>query len=301
MIDRIRDPARDGDGSRPRIGAVSYLNSKPLIEGLPELAPGADLILDIPSRLADSLAAGRIDIGLIPSIELFSDPDYEIVSDACVATRGPVRSVKLFFRVPPGDVASLAIDEGSRTSVVLGRIMLAERYGVFPSLHSLALERSINDIQADAILLIGDRAMRSSQEPFHTVWDLGQEWLNWTGLPFVFAMWVARRTAILHELPMLLASSRDMGLARLPEIAERESKHLGIPPSDAHDYLRDNLHFVLGPAEQSGLKLFYELALKLDLVPAHSQLKLRGDTTAETSSPMGCGSPTDLHLESGVT
>src|SRR5688572_19789820 len=86
--------------ARIRVGAVGYLNSKPLIEGLTELAPQTDLILDVPSRLADDLAAGRLDVALIPSVEYLLHPDYEIVSDACVAARGPVLSVKLFSRVP---------------------------------------------------------------------------------------------------------------------------------------------------------------------------------------------------------
>jgi chorismate dehydratase len=275
MIDRTRAPARDGDGSRPRIGAVSYLNSKPLIEGLTELAPSASLILDVPSRLADSLADGTLDAGLIPSIEAFGDANYEIVSDACVATRGPVRSVKLFFRVPPGEVRTLALDEGSRTSVVLSRIMLAERYGVFPNLRTLSLDQQVSGVESDAILLIGDRAMRPPSESFVTTWDLGQEWLDWTGLPFVFAMWVARRDALPGPISSLLAAARDLGVSRLDEIARREAPALGISNDDALSYLRDNLHFRLGPAEQSGLRLFHELALRMGLAPPHSKLRLR--------------------------
>ena len=84
-----------------RIGAVNYLNSKPLIEGLAELAPEAELMLDYPSRLADRLSAGTLDVALVPSIACLLEPDYEVVSDACVAARGPVLSVKLYFRKPP--------------------------------------------------------------------------------------------------------------------------------------------------------------------------------------------------------
>src|SRR5439155_26204047 len=95
-----------------RIGAVAYLNSKPLIEDLAELANDAELILDVPSRLADDLLAGELDVALIPSIEILRDADYEIVSDACVATRGPVLSVKLFSRVPFARIRTLALEEG---------------------------------------------------------------------------------------------------------------------------------------------------------------------------------------------
>ncbi len=303
MIDRTRAPARDGDGSRPRIGAVSYLNSKPLIEGLRELAPGADLVLDVPSRLADRLAQGSLDVGLIPSIELFHDPDYEVVSNACVATHGPVRSVKLYFRVHPGDVRTLALDEGSRTSVVLSRIMLAERYGVSPELLNLPLEAPISQIAADAVLLIGDRAIEPPNESFHTIWDLGQEWLDWTGLPFVFAMWVTRRDAILHDIPELLAAARDLGMSRLDQIADREADGLGLSTADALSYLRDNLHFRLGTAEQSGLGLFHELAAKLHLVPPRSELRFHDSRRSHVPTHARVRSVREpsLHVESGVT
>src|SRR6188768_2338628 len=103
------------DNSFPqfRIGAVNYLNSKPLIEGLAELAPEAELVLDYPSRLARDLSAGRLDVALVPSIACLLEPHYEVVSDACVAARGPVLSVKLYSRVPPQSIRRLALDEGS--------------------------------------------------------------------------------------------------------------------------------------------------------------------------------------------
>src|SRR5437773_2975842 len=122
-----------------RIGAVSYLNTKPLVYGLAELAPQHELLFDLPSRLADDLAAGRLDVALIPSIEFFKDPSYTIVSDACIACRGPVRSVKLFSRVPLPAIQTLALDEGSRTSAALVRILLLERFGIEPTLRPLPI------------------------------------------------------------------------------------------------------------------------------------------------------------------
>ena len=178
------------------LGAVNYLNSKPLIERLDELLEGrATLRLDYPSRLADDLASGRLDVALIPSIEYFRGENYEVISDACVAAHGPVLSVKLYSRVPWGEVKSLALDEGSRTSATLARILLAERHGVFPKLAPLPLDHRTEDSSADAILLIGDRAISPPDERFLGTWDLGEEWFEWTGLPFVFAMWVGRRGA----------------------------------------------------------------------------------------------------------
>ncbi|MBX3436936.1 MAG: menaquinone biosynthesis protein, partial [Planctomycetaceae bacterium] len=200
MIDHLRKPQMEWNGRRLRLGAVSYLNSKPLIERLSELLPEAQISLDWPSRLADDLARGEMDVALIPSIEAFADPDYEIISDACVATRGPVLSVKLYCRVPPGDLRTLALDEGSRTSAALVRIMLFERYGVTPEIEPLPMGCGIDDTTADGVLLIGDRAMHTPTETFDTTWDLGAEWLSWTGLPFVFAMWVGRSASAMGPL-----------------------------------------------------------------------------------------------------
>lgn len=254
----------------PRIGAVSYLNSKPLIEDLPEFAPKASLRLDYPSRLADALSEGDLDVALIPSIEFFRHPDYVAVSDACVATRGPVLSVKLYSRVPFGEIRTLSLDEGSRTSAALSRILLAERFGVLPRLQPLPIAATCESSDANAVLLIGDRAMHPPAERFHAVWDLGEEWLKWTGLPFVFALWVARPDAVTAELEVALSRSRDQGVRRLSEIARREASGLGISVSLAEQYLRKNLHFELGSAERSGLRLFRQLARQQGLVPGEA-------------------------------
>jgi len=273
-------PSADGEartnGRSARIGAVSYLNSKPLVEGLSDLLPMADVSLNYPSHLADDLAAGRIDVGLIPSVEAFRDPDYEILSDACVATRGPVHSVKLYSHVHPGFIQSLALDEGSRTSAALARIMLHERFGVTPELHPLPLGKNVEHSKADAIVVIGDRAMKPVEQSFETVWDLGEEWAEWTGLPFVFAMWVGRSgMSFGEEVVRGLAESRDLGISRFETIATRESAKLGIPVEEAEKYLKENLHFRLGSAEQSGLRLFHQLAVQNGLAPEGVDLDFR--------------------------
>src|SRR2546423_269936 len=102
-----------------RIGAVSYLNTKPLVYRLAERLPQAEIVYNLPSRLADRLASGQLDVALIPSVEFFQNANYSIVSDACIGCRGPVWSVKLFSRVPAAEIRTLALDEGSRTSVAL--------------------------------------------------------------------------------------------------------------------------------------------------------------------------------------
>lgn len=261
--------------STVRVGAVSYLNSKPLVEDLSDLLPDARLTLDYPSRLADQLAAGALDVALIPSVEYMRGSDYEIISDACVATRGPVLSVKLYSRVDPGSIRTLALDEGSRTSATLARIMLRERFGVDPSRQPLPIDMSVQHTDADAVLLIGDRAMHSPDEQFHTVWDLGEEWLDWTGLPFVFAMWVARRGVASSFVESKLSESRDLGVARIPEIARREAPGLNITVQKAQQYLTDNLYFRLTSAERSGLRLFQQLAVQAGLAPEGVDLVFR--------------------------
>lgn len=254
-------------GSKIRVGAVNYLNTKPLIYRFAQLAPQAELILDLPSRLADGLAEGRFDVALIPSIEFFQRPEYSIVSDACIGCRGPVLSVKLFCRVAPESIRTLALDEGSRTSAALVKILLAERFGIRPRLEQLPIGATIGDTQADAVLLIGDRAIHPPRGPFAAVWDLGEQWRHWSGLPFVFAMWVARQGVDLQDVDQALAQARDQGLQHLPQIAATEAAPLGLTERECLSYLRDNLHFYLGPDEQQGLERFYRHAGQMGLAP----------------------------------
>lgn len=268
--------SREGsDSRRPRLGAVSYLNSKPLVEDLAQLCPEYDIRLDYPSALARDLANGELDVALVPSIEYFRQPGCEIVSDACVAARGPVLSVKLYSRVPLADLKTLALDEGSRTSATLVRVLLAERFGVVPELSPLPLNRPWQQSSAQAMLVIGDRAISAPRESFPVVWDLGQEWWDWTGLPFVFAMWVARHGLELNGLEDRLSEARDRGEARLEEIAAREAPQLDLPVEVAVAYLRRNLYFRLNSAERRGLQLFHELAAGLDLAPREVDLVFR--------------------------
>jgi chorismate dehydratase len=251
-----------------RIGAVRYLNAKPLIDALDETAPWAEVVLDFPSRLADRLANGDLDVAMIPSIEYLRTPDYHIVSDACIACQGTVLSVKLFGRVPPDKIRTLALDEGSRTSAVLTQILLREQFGVRAKILPLPLEAEWEDVEADAILLIGDRGMAQTHDDFAFVWDLGERWTSWTGLPFVFALWIARPNVELQGIAEALAAARDEGLRRLETIARRESPHLAISEAECLVYLRDHLHFSFGPKEQDGLRKFRELAEQEKLIKA---------------------------------
>ena len=185
-----------------KIGAVSYLNTKPLVYGLDDRSDEFEMIYDLPSRLADSLAAGDLDVALIPVIEAISNPSYTVVSDACIACRGPVLSVKLFGRVKPEEIKTLALDEGSRTSAALTQVILKQKYAVEPILEELPISRPWRDSKSDAVLVIGDRAMKDisaeSADEFDFVWDLGQFW-----------------NCLLYTSP----SPRDATLSRMPSSA----------------------------------------------------------------------------------
>jgi chorismate dehydratase len=270
MVNRLASnsptPTPAQSGPVPRVGAVQYLNTKPLVYGL--AARGIDVIYDLPSRLADQLSAGQLDVALIPSIELFRGAAYRVVSDACIGCRGPVMSVKLYFRTQPGRVVKLAVDEGSRTSATLARILLAERHGVVPQIEVLPIGAGLADTSADAVLLIGDRAIGSQRGSFQLIWDLGDEWCRWTGLPFVFAVWAARPGIDVRSIEPLLASARDAGQANLASIAAAEAAPHGLTVPQCLSYLRDNLHYELGPRERAALVRFYRHAETLALAPA---------------------------------
>jgi chorismate dehydratase len=245
-----------------RIGAVAYLNAQPLLYGLERLAPEAEIVVDFPSRLADGLAEDRLDVAIVPSIEYLRQPGYAIVSDACIACEGPVRSVKLVSRVPLGKIRSLALDEGSRSSVALARMLLKERFGLEPELRLLPLGKRAADATADAAVLIGDRAMREADGEFACVWDLGEAWYDWTGLPLVFALWVARPGAETAPLAHILSAARDEGLGALAQIAARAAPAIGLPEADCLSYLRDHLQFHFGPRQREGLRRFLKLAVR---------------------------------------
>ena len=258
-----------------RVGAVSYLNAKPLYYGLDAHEPAIQLTLDLPSRLASRLAAGSLDVALIPSVEYFRGvaSGYEALPGFAIAARGPVRSVKLFGRVPWGQVRRLALDEGSRTSQALARIWLDSVHGVRPErIETLPMDASPLESSADAVLVIGDRAMRVPDEPWHAVVDLAEVWRTMTGLPFVFALWVARPGVDLGDLPAILDRCRAAGLAHADILAAEHGPKLGLDVAECFDYLTRVLSYDLGEPELAGLRLFGRLAGDLGLAPRGADL-----------------------------
>lgn len=262
-----------------RIGAVSYLNTKPLIYGLRDRLPDAQLLLDLPSRLADRLNRGDLDVALIPSVEFLRGSGLSILSDACIACRGPVRSVRVLFNCPPAEVRSLALDEGSRTSAAVSQVLMWKRFGVRPSLQPLPITAKFHDVRSDAVLVIGDRAMQIDTDRYHSVWDVGQEWNTSTNLSFVFALWIVSEAGLarlaphgltLESLTSIFHKCRDDGLASLDNIIANEAPKHGLTHTDCLRYFREQLHFNLGPRELGGLNLFRDEAARLELVPASS-------------------------------
>ena len=256
-----------------RVGAVSYLNTKPLIEGLETFAPHAQLILDVPSRLADRLAASDLDVALIPVVEYFRAGSYSIVPGVSIASRGPVLSVTLFSRVPWPAIRSVAMDEGSRTSVALTRVLLEKRHGIRPRIEQLPFGVAADDMTTDAVLLIGDRAMQACLPGFMYAYDLGQEWFEWTGLPFVYAVWAVREGVDLRGVDVALRKCRDHGLSKVGAIAQREAASLGLDAGFCRRYLGNVLSFELGEREIAGLRRFQELTSEIGLAPDEVELE----------------------------
>jgi chorismate dehydratase len=263
----VSGASHPADSARIRVGAVSYLNTKPLVYGLAERAVEVDLEYDLPSRLADRLNGGELDIALIPSIEYFRHPGYTIVSNACIGCRGPVLSVKLLSRRPMAQIRTLALDEGSRSSAVLARILLKARFGLSPRLQILPHAADVTQATTDAVLLIGDRAIHPPVDVYRECWDLGDQWCRWSELPFVFAMWVARPGVDASGLEVELAAARDAGVANLESIAKLEAPHVGLTYERTLQYLRDNLYFYLGTRERRGLDRFHRCAAELGEAP----------------------------------
>jgi chorismate dehydratase len=261
-----------------RVGAVNYLNTKPLIHELGSLAPEIELVLDVPSRLADRLAHGQLEVALIPVIEYFRSGNYSVVPGISIASRGPVLSVTLFSRVPWSSIRRVALDEGSRTSAALAQVLLRKRYGVCPEVVPLPLDQPAEEADADAVLLIGDRAMRACLPGFAHAYDLGQEWHDWTGLPFVYAVWAVREGVELGSVEAALQEAKRRGCAQIGVIAHREAPGLGLDAGFCRRYLANIIHFDLGPREQAGLHHYYMLACELGLARRGVNLEFYGLT-----------------------
>ena len=176
------------------MGAVSYLNTKPLIYGFEQgmMKDEIELVIDYPANIADALIAGKIDIGLIPVAVLPQMKEYYIIGDYCIGCDGPVASVCLFSEVPLDQIETVLLDYQSRTSVLLVKILLKEYWKINPVLISANAGYENSVTGTTAAVIIGDRALKKRIESNYT-FDLGQYWKAYTGLPFLFAAWVSRK------------------------------------------------------------------------------------------------------------
>jgi len=255
-------------GRTLRVGAVSYLNTKPLIAHLRETLPGVDLRLEVPSRLADELAAGGLDVALIPSIEYFRAVGYTIIPGAAIASFGPVMSVKLCSKVPFRSVKRIAEDDGSRTSRALLRILMKHLFDVEHQALPLPLDGDPRAVDADAVLLIGDRAMRVRDGEYPYALDLGYEWSRWTGLPFVWAFWAVRPGLELEPREIAAFSkAKELGRPDVSRLASEEAAKLALPVAQCEYYLHQVIRHEFGEDEIAGLLRFRELAVEAGLAP----------------------------------
>jgi len=245
-----------------RVCAVSFLNTTPLVWGMLHGPQRGlfDLDFQIPAACADQLASGAADIGIIPSFEL-TRQNLEIIPGTGIACHGPVRSILLISGRPAPDIRRLAVDSSSRTSVQLARVLLERRFGATPELipHPPDLEPMLR--VADAALIIGDPALRiePSRLPYH-VYDLGKEWVEMTGLPFVFAVWAGRKEVITPQVVQAFQDSCRFGRARIEEIVAAESGRREIAPDLVREYLTRHIVHELEARDYQGMDLFLSYA-----------------------------------------
>lgn len=244
-----------------RVGIVNYLNSRPLAWSFLQGSAGKGVEADLlpPARVADSLAAGELDVGLIPSIEVQRIPGLTVLPGLCVAATREVRSVLLLSRCPAPEIRCLALDVNSRTSAALVRILLREKHGIDPE--CIAAEPDLEAMMAlaDAALVIGDPALGVDRKGY-VVHDLAAEWRRLTGRPFVFAVWAVRDGVELGSREEIFHRSLKEGMAEIENLIAGAATEMNLQVDSVREYLTDCLRFELGAAEQAGLEEFYRLA-----------------------------------------
>jgi len=249
-----------------RLGAVSYLNVRPLVHGLAE-RPGVTLRFDVPSVCARLLADGEIDLGMVPSITYLERPGDRIVPGVCIGSEGPVASVALFTRKPMAEVRTIALDSSSRTSAMLTRILCKRLFRIAPKFvpHGPDLESML--ATSDAALLIGDPALFADPAAHRAKKiDLGAEWTSMTRLPFVWAFWSGRTGAAEPSVVRLLNEAAAIGRANSDQVADDYCAGHPSRQAIARDYLRTNMRFSLDDRAIQGLETYFREAAALGLV-----------------------------------
>jgi chorismate dehydratase len=251
-----------------RIGAVGYLNARPLTWALDRDPARWTIRYDLPAVCAGLLQAGDVDLGLTPSIEYLHDPGYRFVPGIGIGSRGAVTSVAIFTTRPMADVRTIALDTSSRTSVALTRVLCHDWFKIAPAFVPEGPSLEAMTAVHDAALLIGDPALEADAAALGlTKIDLGEAWLAMTGLPFVYAAWTGRAGAVTRDEVQALQAARDEGLANVAAIASEYAPDDPARAARAAVYLRDNVRYGLGPDEVAGLQLFLDRAAALGLAP----------------------------------
>jgi chorismate dehydratase len=263
--------------TRARIAASSYLNTAPLIWSFIHGSQRDQVALftdTAPARCAEMLASGEVDAALVPIIEYQRIPDIAIVPDVCVGSGTAVRSVVLVTRKNNlKKVESVALDDSSRTSVTLVKIIFREFLGFEPKWETSAPDLNSMLADADAALIIGDPAMKIPRDRFR-VFDLATLWHEFTGFGFVFAMWMVRKDSAERIRSVDFAAARDEGLANLPQIAQTYTSQIGLSEDEIRSYLTENIVFGVDEEMQKGLRIYFDLAAKHKLIDQAKALEL---------------------------
>lgn len=259
-----------------RIGAVGYLNTRPLIHGLSDdVAAGRiELTCGSPADLADLLAAGDLDLALLPCIELARIPDLEVIPGLSISCPGPARSVLLVGKMPPEQVRTVALDPESRTSNALVQVLFDTVWNNKPVYLTGNVSLADSLQLADATVRIGDKALFEPVPPGLHVSDLSGIWAERTGLPFVFAVWAGRTGAVSRDLYRRLHACRRAGKQAIPEIAREYLWEGRARPGISEAYLKDNIRYRFGSRELQALNGFLAAAARCRIIPAAPDLKL---------------------------
>ena len=250
------------------VAASTYLNSAPLIWSFLH-GPQREqlkLIDAVPAQCAQLLREAAVDVALIPVIEYQRIPNISLIANVCVGSKTEVRSVLLVSKQAEIEqIESVALDESSRTSAALLKIIFREflRHEASwksstPDLHDMLREN-------DAALIIGDPAMTFAREGLY-IWDMAALWQKYTGLGFVFAMWAIRNDATDRAKYVDFAGARDEGVARIDEIVDYYLTRIPLSREELRFYLTDNIAFDLDDQMQNGLELYFQLAAKHELI-----------------------------------
>jgi len=266
---------------RLRISAISYLNTAPLMWDFDHGETGRqfDISYTLPSACAHALAEGTADIGIIPAAAYAQIPGLQVLPEVAIASRRAVRSILLVSRVPVEKIRTVALDTSSMTSVALAKILFEKWLGGGPTFFPMAPHVEKMLAEHEAALVIGDPALKVDRTRYRTL-DLAEEWIRFTGKPFVFAFWAVRGAALSEadpalDLAAIFRDSRDHGLqpSNLRQIAREWSQRLGLSEADIRSYLTENIYYQLDDECREGLELFYRVAAEIGTLPAAPELR----------------------------